>query len=543
MRLFKHIILSIFALGAFIAPANAQTDVKALTGALAETIREYSNYADSLAFRIAVANRKNPTVLLGIAKAYNMNQDFEKTKKYAMDALAVQPDFAPSYVLLGEHCQYKFEHYQDNEAYKDTAIYYYKKAMEVNPLYEESYSRYADIMQKDDPEGVLKMYLRLRDERPDLHIGGTIAALQFALALKAEDDTLGTKLNLLKKAIATYEDQGNETLEDHELQRFCALLDVTADNCKEADEKNFYREKMLTVASFGHERDVTNPQFLSYMLAANTNLTRYEDAIKNANELFTQADTAKLHYRYMPYDYRWHGVALMSVDSLDAGVDRILEGLEVGKKLSEDLSVSFSTRDLASNQANQMNKDVSNIVNNLVLKERWDDARHIREYQLSKKDSAQINDYLHIVSIYQQQMQSIKEAAERDALMVPFTQLLTKIEKDFPTDPDVCSIYYTHAGLISNFMESSPAEGKAEPYFQKCFNLEMNNPSRSSADDQYLGLSSHYLCVHYYQNHNYEKAKRYAEAMMELDAYYATGETLYNACVAQMPKSKGGRRR
>ena len=49
MKFFKHIILSVFVLGAFVAPANAQTDVKTLTGALAETIREYAVYADTLA--------------------------------------------------------------------------------------------------------------------------------------------------------------------------------------------------------------------------------------------------------------------------------------------------------------------------------------------------------------------------------------------------------------------------------------------------------------------------------------------------------------
>ena len=142
MKFFRHIILSIFALGAFVAPANAQTDVKALTGALAETIREFAVYADTLAYRIAFANRKNPTVLLGIAEAYNMNQDFDKTKKYAMQALEIQPDFAPSYVLLGKHCQYKFEHYGDS-AYRDTALIYFQKAIEVNPLYPESYDYYA----------------------------------------------------------------------------------------------------------------------------------------------------------------------------------------------------------------------------------------------------------------------------------------------------------------------------------------------------------------------------------------------------------------
>ena len=164
MKFFKHIILSVFVLGAFAAPANAQTDVKALTGALAETIREYANYADTLAYRIAFANRKNPTVLLGIAEAYNMNQDFDKTKKYAMQALEIQPDFAPSYVLLGRHCQYKFEHWGDS-AYRDTAIIYFKKAMEVNPLYPDSYDYYASMKASEDPEGVLRQFLQLRDQQ------------------------------------------------------------------------------------------------------------------------------------------------------------------------------------------------------------------------------------------------------------------------------------------------------------------------------------------------------------------------------------------
>ena len=228
MKLFKHIILSVFVLGAFAAPANAQTDVKALTGALAETIREYANYADTLAYRIAFANRKNPTVLLGIAEAYNMNQDFDKTKKYAMQALEVQPDFAPSYVLLGKHCQYKFEHYGDS-AYRDTAIIYFKKAMEVNPLYPDSYDYYAVMKSAEDPEGVLRQFLNLRDQRPDLNIGGTIAALQVNVARKAPEDTLGIRMGLLKRGLTTYEEHGNENLSLDDLYKYCNALDLAVD--------------------------------------------------------------------------------------------------------------------------------------------------------------------------------------------------------------------------------------------------------------------------------------------------------------------------
>ena len=61
------------------------------------------------------------------------------------------------------------------------------------------------------------------------------------------------------------------------------------------DLKNFYREKIVSVANFAHEKEVTDPRFLSVLLAANYGLQRYQDAIKNANELFQSADTAKLH--------------------------------------------------------------------------------------------------------------------------------------------------------------------------------------------------------------------------------------------------------
>ena len=346
MKFFKHIILSIFALGVFVAPANAQTDVKALTGALAETIREYAVYADTLAYRIAFANRKNPTVLLGIAEAYNMNQDFDKTKKYAMQALEVQPDFAPSYVLLGRHCQYKFEHYGDS-AYRDTAIIYFKKAMEVNPLYPDSYDYYAYMKSSEDPEGVLSQFLQLRDQRPDLKIGGTIAALQVAVAKKAPDDTLGIKMGLLKKGITTYEEQGNENLSLDELYKYCNALDNAVDWSKETDVKNFYREKIVSVANYAHEQDVTDPRFLSVLLAANYGLQHYQDAIQNANELFQSADTAKTHYRYMPYDYRYQALSMFSLESIDslstgeagleAAIDVMDKGLETGLVISGNL--------------------------------------------------------------------------------------------------------------------------------------------------------------------------------------------------------------
>ena len=544
MKFFKHIILSVFVLGAFAAPANAQTDVKALTGALAETIREYANYADTLAYRIAFANRKNPTVLLGIAEAYNMNQDFDKTKKYAMQALEVQPDFAPSYVLLGRHCQYKFEHYGDS-AYRDTAIIYFKKAMEVNPLYPDSYDYYAIMKSSEDPEGVLRQFLNLRDQRPDLQIGGTIAALQVNVARKAPDDTLGIKMGLLKRGLTTYEEQGNENLSLDELNQYCSALDLAVDWSKEADVKNFYREKIVNVASFAHEKEVTDPRFLSVLLAANYGLERYQDAIKNANELFQSADTAKLHYRYMPYDYRYKALSMFSLESidslstgnvgLDAAVDEIEKGTETGLALSEDMSITMQQRELAVAQYNAMSGDVTKIVNALIAKGKYDQALHIREYQKSKKSEPTFNDWLYLINVLQAKYENAADATEKSLAQRELIDMYTKVEQEFSTDPQVCRIYYNHAATVVG--ESHPKDGIGLALYTKLFNLEASNQSRDSYDDQFLAIAAQYLSMHAFYNNDYETAMKYALVLMDYDMTYSVGDQIFNACSKAKPKT------
>lgn len=547
MKFFKHIILSVFVFGAFAAPANAQTDVKALTGALAETIREYANYADTLAYRIAFANRKNPTVLLGIAEAYNMNQDFDKTKKYAMQALEVQPDFAPSYVLLGRHCQYKFEHYGDS-AYRDTAIIYFKKAMEVNPLYPDSYDYYAVMKSAEDPEGVLRQFLNLRDQRPDLNIGGTIAALQVNVARKAPEDTLGIRMGLLKRGITTYEEQGNENLSLDDLYKYCNALDLAVDWSKESDVKNFYREKILSVATYAHEQEVTDPRFLSVLLSANYSLERYQDAIKNANELFQSADTAKLHYRYMPYDYRYKGLSMFSLESidslstgnvgLDAAVDEIEKGTEVGLALSEDMSVTMQQRELAVAQYNAMAGDVTKIVNALMAKGKYDQALHIRQYQMSKKNANNltINDWADQITVLLNKYKSATDATEKSLAQRDLLNMYEKVERDFSTDPQVCSIYYNHA-LVLTQTEESPKTGNALALYTKLFNLEASNLSRDSSDEQYIAVAANYLGIYYFFNNDYENAMKYALYMMDNDLTYDSGDKIFNACAKAKPKT------
>lgn len=454
-----------------------------------------------------------------------------------MDALAVQPDFAPSYVLLGKHCQYKFEHYEGNEAYKDSAIYYFKKAMEVNPLYPESYEYYAYMKQTDDPEGVLKMYLNLRDQRPDLKIGGTIASLQVALARKVDSaDTLGTKLNLIKKGLDTYEDQGTENLTLDELYHYCRALDFAVDESKEAADKDIFRERILTVAGVGHEREATDPRFLSYMLAANYGLDRHEDVLKVANELFLSADTAKLHYRYMPYDYRFHGLSMIALDSLDAGLDRISEGMDAGLRLVEDMGISFNDRDLAAKEYEQLKKDINNVVNLYMAQGKYDEAQHIREYQLSKKSEPTLADYSQVSAVLLSKYQKLTDPAEKSIAQRELLEMYTKLEQEFPTDAEITAIYNNHFLILAS-MDEKNGEGHATAVATKLFNLQASNPSREINDYNQMYTAAFYLAIYYFFNDDHTNALKYSLHCMDSDAYYSQGEQIFNAIAKGKPKT------
>ena len=435
-----------------------------------------------------------------------------------------------------------------NQTYRDTAIIYFKKAMEVNPLYPDSYDYYAYMKSSEDPEGVLRQFLNLRDQRPDLNIGGTIAALQVAVAKKAPEDTLGIRMGLLKKGLTTYEEQGNENLTLDELYKYCSALDNAVDWSKEADVKNFYREKIVSVATFAHEQEVTDPRFLSVLLAANYGLERYQDAIKNANELFQSADTAKTHYRYMPYDYRYQALSMFSLESidslstgnvgLDAAVDVIEKGLETGLDLSQDMGVTMQQRELATAQYNAMSGDIKRIVNALMAKGQYDQALHIRQYQMSKKNANDltINDWVDQINVLQKKYNGASDPTEKSLAQRELMNMYERVERDFSTDPQVCSIYYSHAFVLSQ-TEESPKTGNALSLYTKLFNLEAANISRDSSDEQYIAVAANYLGIYYFFNSDYENAMKYALYMMDYDMTYDSGDKIFSACAKGKPKT------
>jgi hypothetical protein len=284
------------------------------------------------------------------------------------------------------------------------------------------------------------------------------------------------------------------------------------------------------------------------LLAANYGLQHYQDAIQNANELFQSADTAKTHYRYMPYDYRYQALSMFSLESIDslstgeagleAAIDVMDKGLETGLDLSQDMGVTMGQRELATAQYNQMSGDIRKLVNALIAQGKYDQALHIRKYQMSKKNPNDIiiNDWADLLAVLQKKYENTTDATEKSIAQRELLSLYTKIEQDFPTDPQVCGIYFNHALALAATDENN-GSGNALPLFTKLFNLERNNMTRDSSDEQYIAYAAQYMSVYYFYNSDYVNAMKYALYMMDSDITYDMGDKIFGACSKAKPKT------
>ena len=529
MNRIKNIILSVFVLVGFSMPSSAQTDIKAMTTALAQTIKEFSNYADSLAYRIALANSKNPDVMLGIAEAYNMNMNYDKTKQYAMKALKLQRDFAPSYILLGRQCEYRYKHFEGNEAYRDTAIMYYQKAIEVNPLYPDSYDYYAALESETHPDSVLQVYLQLKETRPDLPIDATIAGIQYAIAKK---DTTDNKINLLKEAISSYEIVSYDQMTTEQLRGFCGLLETTATVDKDNDAKTSYREKLLDVANFGHKQDASDPGFNRYRMNALNKLERYEEALQAADDLFNKSDTAKTHFRYYPFDYEALASADFSLGKYHEGVDNIQKGIDLGMQQIDDMSIPYAVRTGIASSVGDLKKVTGRVVEAFTQRGNYEAAAEIQRYAMEQKDSASIYDLISLSQVYISQMNEQKDSLEKQITLNKILDLFQRIEREFPLDSNVPQVYYLHGVMIWQNVDTggNPKSGRAVQIFEHLLKLEDTNMLKTTSDETYISQAAQYLAIHYFYNDKYQTAMKYAQIMMNYDATYGTGQQIYDIC-------------
>ena len=102
MRQMKYVLAGALMLGLSV-PAVAQQDNKAVVESIAKVIKGNTGDVDAQVKDVYKKNKKNPEVLVGIARAYFEVKDTAKARVYADFAnKAAKYKCAQAYVLLGD---------------------------------------------------------------------------------------------------------------------------------------------------------------------------------------------------------------------------------------------------------------------------------------------------------------------------------------------------------------------------------------------------------------------------------------------------------
>lgn len=192
MEKIRYIILLV-VLVTNISTTRAQVNYKAMEQAFTMILHKYPFQADSVACRMIKKYQKQPTVYVGIARAYFRNQSKSKAEKYIAAALHLDTLFAPAYVLKGDMALFA----------RDTtkAAEWYKAAVKANPHESSGYLKYVEAVAPTNTLAAISMLDSMKIGCPDYPVNLAQAAVLYSSGnfAKASDIYSSTDKNILSE--------------------------------------------------------------------------------------------------------------------------------------------------------------------------------------------------------------------------------------------------------------------------------------------------------------------------------------------------------
>ena len=210
-------------------------------------------------------NKKNPLALAGLGRAFFDAKDTTSAKKYAEMAIDRGKNEAEGYILLG-----------DIEAMKNdggAAATWYQQATIMDPQEPQGYIKYASVYRKRSPELSVQMLEKLRTVDPSYPVDAE-AGHFFYTANKFQD------------AVKYYGKVDLNQLKDNYLTEFATAEYLLADS-----------KKSLEVSLFGANKNPRSAAMNRITFYNYTDLKDYKNALKYADALFNNSDSAKISAR------------------------------------------------------------------------------------------------------------------------------------------------------------------------------------------------------------------------------------------------------
>ena len=312
--------LQLLLAGAFIACGSlfAQTpesEWKPQVEKLKTTIQSNPEQAEDDAKQLTKGkNKKNEQLLIAIGYAYLDAQKYEEAENYADMARKANRKSAYASILLGDIAM----------AQKDpgTASQKYEEATLFDPKCVEAYMKFADMYRGSNNDLVIEKLQQLKQLEPNnVAVDRKLAEVYFSK-------------NDFKKAIECYASFANKpeaTQDDRVRYAFALFLD-----------HDF--EKSLEIVNAGLQKDPKNPVFNRLAMYNNTDLKRFEEALKAADIFFNESEKAE----YSSLDYKYYGFLLEALKRYEECAQQFEKAIELDSTqtaLYQNISTAYQQVD------------------------------------------------------------------------------------------------------------------------------------------------------------------------------------------------------
>lgn len=467
------------------------TDVDAAVKAIGTILPHYSvKDAEPLIADICERHKKNPAIYTGVADAFwykSGTRDSTNAFRYIDKALAVNPKYAPAYLLKGD-IWYNCE---DTIA----ALNCYKKAIEADPTNIKGYDKIIIIERYRDRDKTKALIKSIKDAIPTYPVN-------LKLADTYVNSTRGSDLNFAREC---YNNAERDSMKARDYQNEASIYNGLTTMTSGVEKLNAY-VKMLEIGEEGLAKFPDSFELTNIALVGAANSHNHPDAEKRmeldnkaveyGEKLFAMpgADTLLTANHYLNY-----GIALMHKNKYDKAIEIYKQLLDMPKATDDDRSKAIAKIGEAYAQlgeydkANDVYKEhLANLERNGRL--RYYDMQTYAQMYISKAEE----------SVGQEQIDAYKKAAD----------IYGKAAEKFMEEAG--RGYYYQIDCLEK-IDTDKSMGIALEPSKKLYNLTNAKGPDSENYHAYMQKALLYTLNHYIKIKNYKTARVWALKYLEYE--------------------------
>ncbi len=470
MKQLKYVLVGALMLG-INAPVMAQEDNKTVIESITKVIKSNSSDAEEQVKAVFKKNKKNPEVLVGIARAYFEQKDTAKARVFADFAnKAAKYKCAQAYVLLGDISAMG----EDG----GTAAQHYQQAISFDPKNPEPYYKYANVYRKVSPTVAVMKLDELRKQRPDVAVDALAGRIYYMS-------------NEFDKAITSYKKADISKMEERDITEYAMALYFKQRN-----------QESLEVVQYGLKKKPRDAAFNRLAFFNSTDLKNYDQALLYADALFNKSDSAKFSY----FDYTYYGNALNGAKKYDEAIDMFKKALEQ----------EFDSKDKKAGVIKTLSDAYSS-------QEKYEDAIKYYEEYLNTYSTPTATDYAGLPQLYYYKA-SKEQGDAMKASLKKSDELYGQLAEKYQDAIEYATFWRAR---VNNAMDNEQKEALAKPYYEKLIEVystrtELNNSDKARLKESYLYLISYYARV----VDDMTKAKECATKLLEIDPENETAKVV-----------------